>query len=175
MQESMTMAEVGSMVKVSGSRIATPFGPPRPGRTPTKIPRTRPTIISDSVFTVSSTWKPCSRRPSASILEPQPGFERALGHDHVEGDVEGDKHDDRESEARHQRLPPGDAPDCAHESRDEEEARDVDPEPLREQAEEEGRHQHLHHAPQLVAVDEGRIRTGAARERFHEAEQARSA
>ena len=26
------MAEVGSIVKVSGSRIATPFGPPRPGQ-----------------------------------------------------------------------------------------------------------------------------------------------
>ncbi len=46
------------MVKVSGSRIATPFGPPRPGSTPTKMPSTSPTIISASVFQVSSTAKP---------------------------------------------------------------------------------------------------------------------
>ena len=52
------MAEVGSIVKVSGSRMATPFGPPSPGSTPTKMPSTRPTIISASVFQVSRTLKP---------------------------------------------------------------------------------------------------------------------
>ena len=61
------MAEVGSIVKVSGSRIATPFGPPSPGSTPTKMPSTSPTIISASVFQVSSTAKPCISRPKASI------------------------------------------------------------------------------------------------------------
>ena len=62
------------MVKVSGSRIATPFGPPSPGSTPTKMPSTSPTIISASVFQVSRTLKPCSSRPKASIglpLEPK--------------------------------------------------------------------------------------------------------
>ena len=68
MQDSITMAEVGSMVKVSGSRIATPFGPPRPGSTPTKMPSTNPTIISRIVFHVSSTAKPCMRRPKASMI-----------------------------------------------------------------------------------------------------------
>ena len=67
MQDSITIAEVGSMVKVSGSRIATPFGPPSPGSTPTKMPSTSPTIISASVFHVSRTAKPCSSRPKASI------------------------------------------------------------------------------------------------------------
>src|ERR1700742_3300903 len=67
MQDSITMAEVGSMVKVSGSRIATPLGPPRPGSTPTKMPSTSPTIISASVFQVSRTAKPCRSRPKASI------------------------------------------------------------------------------------------------------------
>ena len=32
MHDSITIADVGSIVKVSGSRIATPFGPPRPGQ-----------------------------------------------------------------------------------------------------------------------------------------------
>src|SRR5450432_3068095 len=71
MLESITMAEVGSIVKVSGSRIATPLGPPRPGNTPTKMPSTRPTIIRVSVFHVIRTAKPCSNRPKASIAVSQ--------------------------------------------------------------------------------------------------------
>ena len=70
MHDSITMAEVGSIVKVSGSRIATPFGPPRPGSTPTKMPSTSPTIISASVFHVIRTAKPWSSRPKASISSP---------------------------------------------------------------------------------------------------------
>ena len=42
----MTMAEVGDMLKVSGSRIATPFAPPRPGNTPTITPSRMPMTIS---------------------------------------------------------------------------------------------------------------------------------
>src|SRR5260370_32756775 len=177
MHDSITMAEVGSMVKVSGSRIATPFGPPRPGSTPTKMPSTRPTIIRDRILKVSRTSKPCSRRPSASTagLEPEQGFERALGHDDVERDVEGHEHDDGEDDARQQRFPPRNPADPAHEAGDEKEARDVQAEPLREKTEEERRHQHLHHAPQLVAVDEHLARSGAIEERLDEAEQARPA
>src|SRR4051794_16004609 len=67
MQDSITIAEVGSMVKVSGRRIATPLGPPSPGSTPTKIPSTSPTIMRTSVFPVIRTAKPCSSRPKASI------------------------------------------------------------------------------------------------------------
>jgi len=36
------MAEVGGMVKVTGSRIATPLAPPRPGRTPMMVPKMIP-------------------------------------------------------------------------------------------------------------------------------------
>src|SRR6516225_11229562 len=114
MQESMTMAEVGSIVNVSGSRIATPFGPPSPGSTPTKTPSSSPTIISDSVFHVMRTANPCSRRPSASIarssrLAPEQRFDRSLGHQDVERDIERDEHREREDQAGQQRLPPGDA------------------------------------------------------------------
>ena len=62
MHESITIAEVGSIVNVSGSRIATPFGPPSPGSTPTKMPSTRPTSISARIFHVIRTAKPWSRR-----------------------------------------------------------------------------------------------------------------
>src|SRR5215471_12894009 len=175
MHDSITIAEVGSMVNVSGSRIATPFGPPKPGSTPTKMPRTSPTIISDRVFAVSSTPKPCRRRPRASTLEPQPGLERALGHDDVEGDVEGHEHRHGENEAGYERLPPRDAADEAHEAGDEEEARDVDAEPLREETEEERRQEHLHHALELVAVDERRIRARAADQGLYQPEQAGAA
>src|ERR1700761_260945 len=99
MLDSITIAEVGSIVKVSGSRIATPLGPPRPGSTPTKMPSTRPTIISAMIFHVISTAKPCSNNPKASIgIIPswksvaEGRFERSLGHDDVEGDIEGHEH-----------------------------------------------------------------------------------
>ena len=43
------IAEVGDMLKVSGSRMATPLAPPRPGSTPTMTPSTMPTTISSEV------------------------------------------------------------------------------------------------------------------------------
>src|SRR6476619_6428609 len=101
MQDSMTMAEVGSIVKVSGSRMATPFGPPSPGSTPTKMPSTSPTIIRARIFHVSRTVKPWKRRPNASMraaLEAEGRFERPFRHDHVESDVESDEHGHRENE-----------------------------------------------------------------------------
>src|SRR5438552_11783334 len=115
MHDSSTIADVGSMVNVSGSRMATPFGPPSPGSTPTKMPSTSPTIISASVFQVSRTAKPCSSRPKASIkhyprlrmirsenrrpfgimrqLVAKRRFERPLRHDDVKRDIEGHEHD----------------------------------------------------------------------------------
>ena len=40
------IAEVGFIENVSGSRIATPLAPPRPGNTPINTPSITPTIIS---------------------------------------------------------------------------------------------------------------------------------
>src|SRR5207237_1061759 len=100
MHESITMADVGSIVKVRGNRIATPFGPPRPGSTPTKMPSTSPTIINANVFQVSRTPKPCMSSPKASMESiSKQGFERPLRHDDVECDIERDEHDDREHKA----------------------------------------------------------------------------
>src|SRR5262245_31694682 len=169
MQESMTMAEVGSIVKVSGSRIATPFGPPRPGSTPTKIPSSSPTIISDSVFQVSSTPKPCSRRVKASIarlsssvLAAEEPLDGSLGHDDVEGDVERDEHREREHEGGDDALPRRDAPDEAHEARDQQEARDVEAEPLHQHAKQQRRHEDLQYAPELIAAQDERLRSACA-------------
>ena len=55
------IAEVGDIVKVSGSRIATPLAPPRPGRTPISTPSMMPTNIRPMFIGVRTTAKPCSR------------------------------------------------------------------------------------------------------------------
>src|SRR6476469_6692285 len=144
MQDSITMADVGSIVNVSGSRMATPFGPPRPGNTPTKMPSTSPTIIKESVFAVSRTAKPCTSSPKASMeLVPEQCFEWPLGHDDVESDVECDEHSHREHKACEQRFQKRDASDKPHEARDQQKTRDIEPEPLRQQAEEKCWDEHL--------------------------------
>ena len=52
------IAEVGGMVKVSGSRMATPLGPPRPGNTPMTIPSTMPIAIMPMLYQVSASANP---------------------------------------------------------------------------------------------------------------------
>src|ERR1700676_2241446 len=162
MQESITMAEGGGMVKVSGNRIATPLGPPNPGSTPTKMPSTSPTIISSSVFHVSRTAKPCVSRPKASItrvlsidLIAKGRFERSLRHDDVKGDVEGQEHHGGEHESGQQRLPQRVLADHSHEGCDREEARDIESEKLGSETEQQRRHEHGHDATKLRARDEG--------------------
>src|SRR3984957_14242852 len=135
MHDTIPIADVGSMVNVSGSRIATPLGPPSPGSTPTKIPSTRPTIIRTSVFHVIRTAKPCSNRPKASIKQlPCPAcklvaegrFQRPLRHDDVERDVEGHEHHSGKHESGEQRLPQHDASNHPHETGDQQEACDIE-------------------------------------------------
>src|SRR5882757_154676 len=164
MHDSITIADVGSMVNVSGSRIATPFGPPSPGSTPTKMPSTRPTIISASIFQVSRTAKPCSKRPKASIEElswlahasvAERRFERPLRHDDVKRDIEGHEHRSGEEKSGQQRFPQRNASDHSHEGRDQQEAGDIEPEKLRGETEQQRRNEHRHHAPELRAGDEG--------------------
>ena len=46
MLDSRMMPGTGFMVTVRGMRMATPFAPPRPGRTPTITPRTSPIIAT---------------------------------------------------------------------------------------------------------------------------------
>ena len=67
------MAATGSMVKVSGIRMVTPFGAPRPGSTPTRMPSSTPTIISATWYQVSATAKPWKSEPSC----PCRAFSRA--------------------------------------------------------------------------------------------------
>ncbi len=68
MHESMMIAEVGGIVNVSGSRMATPLAPPRPGSTPMMTPSTMPIIISIRLNGVSTTAKPSNRALSSGKL-----------------------------------------------------------------------------------------------------------
>jgi hypothetical protein len=43
---SRMMADVGGIVNVSGSRIATPLAPPSPGSTPMMVPSVMPTTAT---------------------------------------------------------------------------------------------------------------------------------
>src|SRR5260221_519546 len=83
---------------------------------PTNIPSRSPTSISASVFHVSRTTKPWASRVRASMpfLVAEQRFERTLGHDDVERDFEREEHDQREQEAREERLPPRDPSDDSH-------------------------------------------------------------
>jgi len=65
MQESRMIAEVAppgccAMPKVSGSRMATPLAPPRPGSTPMITPRITPVNMSAMFFSDIATPKPCA-------------------------------------------------------------------------------------------------------------------
>src|SRR6476646_1545558 len=72
MHESITIAEVGDIVKVSGSRMATPLAPPRPGSTPIRTPSVMPTNIRPMFIGVRTTAKPCSSEFSSTIRASAP-------------------------------------------------------------------------------------------------------
>ena len=56
-----------AMPKVSGSRMATPLAPPRPGSTPMITPRITPVNISARFFSDIATPKPCASAWISSI------------------------------------------------------------------------------------------------------------
>lgn len=73
------IAEVGFIEKVSGSRMATPFGPPRPGSTPTTIPSRMPMNIS-AILCQLRTWpKPVMSALSSSMFFPQKPSQFSIG------------------------------------------------------------------------------------------------
>src|SRR3954451_11961470 len=140
MQESMMMADVGCIVKVSGSRIATPFGPPRPGSTPMTIPSTSPIAIMPMVYHVGATAKPCRSelrsststfprsRLERSVAEQR--FQRAFGQRHQKLDFEKPEQNRVQSDADQQRLDPAVFIHHAHEARGEHGRSNVGPDPL---------------------------------------------
>src|SRR5262245_4166412 len=79
MHDSMMIAEVGDIANVRGSRMATPFAPPRPGSTPMITPSTMPTNISTRLSGVSTTAKPLRRDDSSCTSGPSQGGRIAAG------------------------------------------------------------------------------------------------
>ena len=57
------------MLKVSGSKIATPFAPPRPGSTPIKTPSKMPRNISPILTGLSATENPCINALISSMVQ----------------------------------------------------------------------------------------------------------
>src|SRR5476651_1460796 len=135
MHDSRMIAEVVppgccAMPKVSGSRIATPLAPPRPGSTPMITPRITPANISTILVSESATAKPCIRDWICSIsAQPQPGFERPLGQRNLEPDFEDDVEEHAVADADRGQLPPLILAEPAHEEADEQDGRDVDAQP----------------------------------------------
>src|SRR3954464_12809308 len=90
MHDSMMIAEVGDIENVSGSRMATPLAPPRPGSTPISTPRTMPTSMSTRFIGVRMTLKPWKSALSSVMSVAQEGerIQRALEQRHLEPDLE---------------------------------------------------------------------------------------
>src|SRR3954471_16292225 len=94
MQESRMMAEVAppgvcAMLKVSGSRMATPLGPARPGSTPMITPRITAGNINSRVVNESATAQPWARAwISATSVQPEESFDGTLGQRHQEPALE---------------------------------------------------------------------------------------
>src|SRR6476661_4020091 len=106
MQESMMIAEVGDIVNVNGSRMATPLAPPRPGSTPISTPSVMPTIMSRRLVGVRMTLNPWSRAlisfmrgNPGSVAEEGERVQQALVQRHLEPDFEHRE----EQRAEHQR------------------------------------------------------------------------
>src|SRR5690606_35183686 len=81
-QDSRMMADVGFIEKVSGSRMATPLGPPKPGNTPTTMPSKIPRNIKPRLPQLSTWPKPPINALSSSMCVSsvtEPGFQRPFG------------------------------------------------------------------------------------------------
>src|SRR6476661_751479 len=161
MHDSMMIAEVGDIVKVSGSRMATPFAPPRPGSTPIRTPRVMPTSISSMFIGVSTTPKPWKRALSSvmerwcdSVAAEGERIDGALEQRHLEPDLEHEEEDGGGDHGHGHALGVAELSQHDHEDRDVDRRRDVHPEQRNHADEQQRGHQHDQHAPELLVVDE---------------------
>src|SRR5678815_1927273 len=161
MHESITIAEVGDIVKVSGSRIATPLAPPSPGSTPIRTPSVMPTNIRPMLSGVRTTRKPCSSEFSASmracrsVAQERQRREAALEERHLEPDFEHGEEERVDGDADQDRLPHRVLAEHDHERRDVDRRGDVDADEDDRDDVEDRRHEHREDAAELLAVDEG--------------------
>src|SRR3989449_6899816 len=150
MHESRMIAEVVppgccAIEKVRGSRMATPFAPPRPGSTPMMIPRMTPTNISSRLSGDRATPNPCSSAfisstqppltgagagranpPQRPSIESQRSLERPFGKRHREPYFEDQKKRNADAYRDRRDLDPGVLAQVPHEVGDIERGRDVE-------------------------------------------------
>src|SRR5258705_8406889 len=163
MQESRMIAEVVppglcAIEKVSGSRIATPFAPPRPGSTPMMTPSTMPTNISARFLKLRATMKPWSRDWTSSIsVQPEQRLERPLRQRHLEPDLEDEEERHAVADAHRGGLPPGVLAQPAHEEGDEDRRSYVDADPADQPDVDDGRHQDREDELERPDLDEGLV------------------
>src|SRR5262245_51428350 len=100
----MMMAPAGFMLKVSGSSIAMVAGGPRPGSTPTTVPRSTPTKHHSRFAGWSATENPCSRPARMSTLEAQRARRKREAQRQVEHQVETQAGGERHDRGRPRRL-----------------------------------------------------------------------
>src|ERR1700752_2190386 len=160
MQESRMMAEVAppgvcAMLKVSGSRMATPLAPPRPGSTPMMTPRITPVNMNSRFCSVSATAKPPARACiSATSVQPEQSFDGTLGQRHQEPALEDREQTHRGPDADGRHFPPGEFAQPAHEEGDEHDRGDVDADPADRSGVDRGGDEHRQHHLQLPGEDE---------------------
>src|SRR5579871_3790927 len=165
MQESRMIAEVVppgccAMPKVSGSRIATPFAPPRPGSTPMITPSTIPASMSSRLNGDSATPKPwisalisstCRLYP---LREAEGGLERPFGQRHREPGLEDQEKCHADADRHRRDLDPRVLADLPHEIGDIDRRGDVEAEIGDERHVHHRRHQDHQDQLELVALDE---------------------
>src|SRR5258706_7115765 len=160
MHDSRMIAEVvppGScaMPKVSGSRMATPFAPPRPGSTPMMTPRITPANIRTIFFSDSAIANPCIRDWFAAIsAKAEPVLDRPLGQGNLEPDFKDYEEENAVAYAdcgkRQQRI----LAEPAHEEGDEQDRRNVDSNPADQADVDCAGHQDGQHHLELSHLDE---------------------
>src|SRR3954464_12921198 len=179
MQESRMMAEVAppgvcAMLKVRGSRMATPLAPPSPGSTPMMTPRITPVNISSRLVSDSATAKPCaSAWISATSAQPEERFDGPLGQRHQEPALEYQEEGHRGAGADRGHFPPCELAQPAHEEGDEHDRGDVDADPGDRPGVDGSGDQNREHHLQLPGEDEGRVLVPGNHEAAGEVDQRR--
>src|SRR5882762_3669649 len=197
MHESKMIAEVVppgccAIENVRGSRMATPFAPPRPGSTPMMMPRTTPTNISSRLSGDSATPNPCisalisstqppfpcagARRanpPARRSIESQRDLERPLGKGHREPCLEDQEKCDADTYRDRRDLDPGVLAQVPHEVRDVQGGREIEAQRRDDSDVHDRRHENRQYFLQLVARHERFGGKGGIAKGAHQDDRAR--